>query len=126
MGWPEGQLYFFRQGPLRVVTEAYLYRPGTMENLCHWIEHIEGLLSDAELIFSETSSSSSNLKEKIVLTICGPCNLHSILAGELGDRSARSPTGFIDLTPEDSAGRIVLGSCRTFPYALTGSSDSKT
>jgi hypothetical protein len=46
-------LYFFRQGPLRVVTEAYLYRPGTMENLCHWIEHIEGLLSDAELIFSE-------------------------------------------------------------------------
>ncbi|KAJ7807045.1 hypothetical protein B0H13DRAFT_2295930, partial [Mycena leptocephala] len=50
---PEGQLYFFREGPLRVVTEAYLYRPDTMENLCRWIEHVESLLSDAEMTISE-------------------------------------------------------------------------
>ncbi|KAJ7924641.1 hypothetical protein B0H13DRAFT_2184436 [Mycena leptocephala] len=50
---PEGQLYFFREGPLRVVTEAYLYRPDTMENLCRWIEHIESFLSDAKMTISE-------------------------------------------------------------------------
>ncbi|KAJ7810555.1 hypothetical protein B0H13DRAFT_542756 [Mycena leptocephala] len=50
---PEGQLYFFREGPLRVVTEAYLYRPDIMENLCRWIEHIESLLSDAEMTISK-------------------------------------------------------------------------
>jgi hypothetical protein len=46
-------LYFFREGPLRVVTEAYLYRPDIMKNLCRWIEHIESLLSDAEMTISE-------------------------------------------------------------------------
>ncbi|KAJ7231407.1 hypothetical protein B0H12DRAFT_1146600 [Mycena haematopus] len=48
--WPV--IYFFRKGPLRVVTEAYLYRPETFETVCHWIEHIERLLSDVKVIIS--------------------------------------------------------------------------
>ncbi|KAK6996633.1 hypothetical protein R3P38DRAFT_3069521 [Favolaschia claudopus] len=38
---PEGQLYFYREGPLRVVTEAFLYRPETFDIACRWIEHLE-------------------------------------------------------------------------------------
>ncbi|KAF8134697.1 hypothetical protein K438DRAFT_1997638 [Mycena galopus ATCC 62051] len=49
---PEGQLYFFREGPLRVVTEAYLYGPETFETTRRWIEHIECLLSDANITIS--------------------------------------------------------------------------
>jgi len=49
---PEGQLYFFREGPLRVVTEAYLYRRETFETACRWIAHIECLLSDVEVTIS--------------------------------------------------------------------------
>ncbi|KAF7360891.1 hypothetical protein MSAN_01118800 [Mycena sanguinolenta] len=50
---PEGQLYFSREGPLRVVTEAYLYSPQTFETACRWIERIECLLSDVKVIISE-------------------------------------------------------------------------
>ncbi|KAF8173238.1 hypothetical protein K438DRAFT_2023553 [Mycena galopus ATCC 62051] len=50
---PEGQLYFFRAGPLRVLTEAYLYRPEVFEIVCSWIEHIECLLSDVKVTISE-------------------------------------------------------------------------
>ncbi|KAJ7081755.1 hypothetical protein C8R44DRAFT_823400 [Mycena epipterygia] len=45
---PEGQLYFCRQGPLRVVTEAYLYRAETLENVCCWIDHIQQILSNTQ------------------------------------------------------------------------------
>ncbi|KAJ7089375.1 hypothetical protein C8R44DRAFT_720436 [Mycena epipterygia] len=45
---PEGQLYFCREGPLRVVTEAYLYRAETLENVCCWIDHIQQILSNTQ------------------------------------------------------------------------------
>ncbi|KAJ7662459.1 hypothetical protein B0H17DRAFT_1020131 [Mycena rosella] len=41
---PEGQLYFYRDGSLRVVTEAYLYRTETVENVCLWIDRIQEIL----------------------------------------------------------------------------------
>ncbi|KAJ7645190.1 hypothetical protein DFH06DRAFT_1096919 [Mycena polygramma] len=50
---PEGQLYFFHDGPLRVVTEANIHCPDTMENVGRWIKHIEALLSDVEIQISE-------------------------------------------------------------------------
>ncbi|KAJ7078323.1 hypothetical protein B0H15DRAFT_1001402, partial [Mycena belliarum] len=49
---PEGQLYFYCDGPLRVVTEAYLYHPKTLENVCIWIDHIQDLLSGAKTAIS--------------------------------------------------------------------------
>ncbi|KAJ6496129.1 hypothetical protein C8R45DRAFT_985081 [Mycena sanguinolenta] len=50
---PEGQLYFFREGPLRVVTEAYLYNSETFDTACRWIERIECLLSDVKVAISQ-------------------------------------------------------------------------
>ncbi|KAJ7352101.1 hypothetical protein DFH08DRAFT_857956 [Mycena albidolilacea] len=50
---PEGQLYFFREGPLRVVTEAYLYHVETFETVCGWIARIEHLLADMKILISE-------------------------------------------------------------------------
>ncbi|KAJ7138527.1 hypothetical protein C8R43DRAFT_955377 [Mycena crocata] len=43
---PEGQLYFFREGSPRVVTEANLYRPETLNKVTRWIKHIEDLVAD--------------------------------------------------------------------------------
>ncbi|KAJ7706611.1 hypothetical protein B0H16DRAFT_1634781 [Mycena metata] len=51
---PEGQLYFFRQGPLRVVTDAYLYSATTAEIVCRWVEVVEGLLSTAGVVVGTT------------------------------------------------------------------------
>ncbi|KAJ7136840.1 hypothetical protein C8R44DRAFT_767978, partial [Mycena epipterygia] len=45
---PEGQLYFCREGPLRVVTEAYLYRAEILENVCCWIDHIQQILANTQ------------------------------------------------------------------------------
>ncbi|KAJ7359201.1 hypothetical protein DFH08DRAFT_845389 [Mycena albidolilacea] len=46
---PEGQLYFCREGPsLRVVTEAYLYRPETLDKATRWIKRIEDLIAEKE------------------------------------------------------------------------------
>ncbi|KAF8143682.1 hypothetical protein K438DRAFT_1783529 [Mycena galopus ATCC 62051] len=42
---PEGQLYFVHEGPLRVVT----HQSETLEMVWRWIQHIEGLLSAAEI-----------------------------------------------------------------------------
>ncbi|KAJ7485939.1 hypothetical protein FB451DRAFT_1231486 [Mycena latifolia] len=49
---PEGQLYFYREGPLRVVTEAYLYQPETLDSVCLWIERIQDILSSTKTIVS--------------------------------------------------------------------------
>ncbi|KAJ7910995.1 hypothetical protein B0H13DRAFT_2191949 [Mycena leptocephala] len=43
---PEGQLYFCREGSFRVVTEAYLYRPETLDQVTRWIKKIEDLMAD--------------------------------------------------------------------------------
>ncbi|CAK5274682.1 unnamed protein product [Mycena citricolor] len=55
---PEGQLYFFRQGTLRVVTEAHLYDQDNMARVLGWVERIERLaaqrafpISDANELF---------------------------------------------------------------------------
>ncbi|KAJ6586470.1 hypothetical protein DFH09DRAFT_1274909 [Mycena vulgaris] len=45
---PEGQLYFYCEGPLRVITEAYLYRPETLKNVCLWIDLIQEMLSNTK------------------------------------------------------------------------------
>ncbi|KAJ7655927.1 hypothetical protein B0H17DRAFT_1185971 [Mycena rosella] len=49
---PEGQLYFYRDGPLRVVTEAYLYRTETHKNMCFWIDRIQEILASTETAVS--------------------------------------------------------------------------
>ncbi|KAJ6541114.1 hypothetical protein B0H10DRAFT_1855449 [Mycena sp. CBHHK59/15] len=46
---PEGQLYFCREGPFRVVTEAYLYRPETLAKVTHWIRRIEDIVVDKQI-----------------------------------------------------------------------------
>ncbi|KAJ7126102.1 hypothetical protein C8R44DRAFT_119891 [Mycena epipterygia] len=43
---PEGQLYFCRDGSLRVVTEAYLYRPETLDKVTRWLKKIEDIIAD--------------------------------------------------------------------------------
>ncbi|KAJ7798955.1 hypothetical protein B0H14DRAFT_2904551 [Mycena olivaceomarginata] len=43
---PEGQLYFCREGSFRVVTEAYLYRPETLDQVTRWIKKIEDLMAN--------------------------------------------------------------------------------
>ncbi|KAJ7862478.1 hypothetical protein B0H14DRAFT_2505724 [Mycena olivaceomarginata] len=43
---PEGQLYFYREGSFRVVTEAYLYRTETLDQVTRWIKKIEDLMAD--------------------------------------------------------------------------------
>jgi len=57
-------LYFLREGPLRVVTEAYLYQSETMEIAKRWIQHIENLLSDAAVKISGDIELFLELKEQ--------------------------------------------------------------
>uniref|UniRef100_A0A0W0FRH9 WW domain-containing protein n=1 Tax=Moniliophthora roreri TaxID=221103 RepID=A0A0W0FRH9_MONRR len=57
-GWspythPEGQLYFFRNAPLRIVTESYLYDPQTLTKALHWSKHIESILEDKQIPLSQ-------------------------------------------------------------------------
>ena len=62
-GWvafthPEGQPYFHRStGPLRVVTEAYLYRTEIMERVTSWANRVE----DALLVKGIKPSNSMEL-----------------------------------------------------------------
>jgi hypothetical protein len=42
---PEGKPYFYLKSHLRVVTEAYLYRPEVMDKIIYWSEGIQALLS---------------------------------------------------------------------------------
>jgi hypothetical protein len=42
---PEGQLYFFRHAPLRVVTESHLYSTQTLYKIISCIKRVEELLS---------------------------------------------------------------------------------
>ncbi|KAJ7032360.1 hypothetical protein C8F04DRAFT_657661 [Mycena alexandri] len=51
---PEGQLYFLREGALRVVTDAYLYSATTAETVCRWVEAVEALLSTAGVVVGTT------------------------------------------------------------------------
>jgi hypothetical protein len=50
---PEGQLYFCREGSLRVVTEAYLYRPETLDRVTRWIKKIEDMVADKDFPVSD-------------------------------------------------------------------------
>ncbi|KAK1225099.1 hypothetical protein PQX77_011968 [Marasmius sp. AFHP31] len=50
---PEGQLYFARDSPLRIVTEADLYEPQTLAQVLHWSKHIEMLVEEKEMPLSE-------------------------------------------------------------------------
>ncbi|KAJ7816336.1 hypothetical protein B0H13DRAFT_2460276 [Mycena leptocephala] len=50
---PKGQLYFCREGSLRVVTEAYLYRPETLEKVTHWIQKIEDIVANKNFPISD-------------------------------------------------------------------------
>ncbi|EEB90677.1 hypothetical protein MPER_11083 [Moniliophthora perniciosa FA553] len=57
-GWspythPEGQLYFFRNTPLRIVTESYLYDSQTLTKALHWSKHIESILEDKQIPLSQ-------------------------------------------------------------------------
>ncbi|KAK7435505.1 hypothetical protein VKT23_019627 [Stygiomarasmius scandens] len=50
---PEGQLYFARDGPLRVVTELYMYSPKLMAKVLSWVVRIEDILEEKQIPFSE-------------------------------------------------------------------------
>ncbi|KAJ6473316.1 hypothetical protein DFH09DRAFT_1057753 [Mycena vulgaris] len=50
---PEGQLYFCLDGSLRVVTEAYLYRPQTLDKVTRWIKKIEDIVADKSFPISD-------------------------------------------------------------------------
>ncbi|KAJ8082846.1 hypothetical protein PM082_008703 [Marasmius tenuissimus] len=50
---PEGQLYFARDSPLRIVTEADLYEPQTLAQVLYWSKHIEMLVEEKEMPLSE-------------------------------------------------------------------------
>ncbi|KAJ6597321.1 hypothetical protein B0H10DRAFT_2167688 [Mycena sp. CBHHK59/15] len=50
---PEGQLYFYRQGSPAVVTEAYLYRPETLDKVTRWIKKIEDIARDKNFPISD-------------------------------------------------------------------------
>ncbi|KAF8206670.1 hypothetical protein K438DRAFT_1816255 [Mycena galopus ATCC 62051] len=50
---PEGQLYFCHHGSLRVVTEAYLYRPETLDKVTRWIKRIEDVIAAKNIPVSE-------------------------------------------------------------------------
>ncbi|KAJ7037864.1 hypothetical protein C8F04DRAFT_1090440 [Mycena alexandri] len=50
---PEGQIYFSRRGSPGVVTEAYLYRPETLDKVTHWIKKIEDIAADKNFPVSE-------------------------------------------------------------------------
>ncbi|KAK7026852.1 hypothetical protein VNI00_015394 [Paramarasmius palmivorus] len=57
-GWspythPEGQLYFFCNAPLRIVTESYLYNSVTLEKVLYWSKHIEAILEEKQIPLSE-------------------------------------------------------------------------
>ncbi|KAG7095379.1 hypothetical protein E1B28_006136 [Marasmius oreades] len=50
---PEGQIYFARDSPLRIVTEAYLYNPETLAKVLYWSKHIESLVEEKGMPLSE-------------------------------------------------------------------------
>ncbi|KAL0575214.1 hypothetical protein V5O48_006753 [Marasmius crinis-equi] len=50
---PEGQLYFARDSPLRIVTEAHLYTPEILAKVLYWSKHIEMLVEEKEMQLSE-------------------------------------------------------------------------
>ncbi|KAJ6608132.1 hypothetical protein B0H10DRAFT_2303725 [Mycena sp. CBHHK59/15] len=50
---PEGNPYFSRSGPLRVVTEDYMYRSSIAESISHWIERIQEILTEKKVPISE-------------------------------------------------------------------------
>ncbi|KAF5337493.1 hypothetical protein D9758_013591 [Tetrapyrgos nigripes] len=50
---PEGQLYFAREGPLRVVTEVYMYNQDLMNKVLSWVSRIEALLEEKKFPLSE-------------------------------------------------------------------------
>ncbi|GLB42354.1 hypothetical protein LshimejAT787_1103690 [Lyophyllum shimeji] len=50
---PEGQLYFYRQAALRIVTEAYIYDRDTMEKLTYWIKEIEDLIPRKQILLTD-------------------------------------------------------------------------
>ncbi|KAJ7291374.1 hypothetical protein C8J57DRAFT_1272469 [Mycena rebaudengoi] len=49
---PEGQLYFCRDSPFRVVTEAYLYHPDVLDKAVRWIQKIEDRIADKRIAIS--------------------------------------------------------------------------
>ncbi|KIY47420.1 hypothetical protein FISHEDRAFT_59699 [Fistulina hepatica ATCC 64428] len=59
-GWfqavhPEGQAYFYRFSKpfLRVVTEAWLFDPNVQSRVQVWVEHIEGMLVEKDVLVTE-------------------------------------------------------------------------
>ncbi|KAJ7785164.1 hypothetical protein DFH07DRAFT_1054549 [Mycena maculata] len=60
---PEGQLYFYLEGPLPVVTEAYLYHPETLESACLWIDYIRDMFLGAKVDVSRETELFIKLEE---------------------------------------------------------------
>jgi hypothetical protein len=54
---PEGQTYFYRSAGLRVVTEAFIYRPEIMDKISSWADRVE----DALKIKGITPSATTEL-----------------------------------------------------------------
>ncbi|KAJ6611995.1 hypothetical protein B0H10DRAFT_335153 [Mycena sp. CBHHK59/15] len=60
---PEGKLYFSWSGPLRVVTEDYMYRSSISESISCWIEHIQDILSEKKVPISRDIELFIKIKE---------------------------------------------------------------
>jgi len=43
---PEGQLYFCKEGPIRIVTEASIHNADILEKVNYWVKEIERLMPD--------------------------------------------------------------------------------
>ncbi|KAF9269667.1 hypothetical protein L218DRAFT_850859 [Marasmius fiardii PR-910] len=50
---PEGQIYFARDSPLRIVTEAHLYELEILAKVLYWSKHIETLVEEQGMPLSE-------------------------------------------------------------------------
>jgi hypothetical protein len=66
---PEGQLYFHRNTELRVVTEAYLYRPEIMDKISSWTFKVEEALQIKGI--KPTSTMELFLEPREDLESCG-------------------------------------------------------
>ncbi|KAJ7231978.1 hypothetical protein C8J57DRAFT_1384368 [Mycena rebaudengoi] len=61
---PEGQLYFCRDGPFRVVTEAYIYRPDVLDKAICWIQKIEDRITDKRIAISNQTELFIKLEDE--------------------------------------------------------------
>ncbi|THU87596.1 hypothetical protein K435DRAFT_681443, partial [Dendrothele bispora CBS 962.96] len=89
------QLYFARDGPLRVVTEVYMYSPGPMAKLLDWVSRIEITLEEKNIPLSESTELFVMLQEDDCLyyhTVRTQFWLEEVQTDKLGIQDYDSPS----------------------------------